>query len=85
MVVVFLLIVESPLWARIAPGGRGVARRAAGRPRPDRIAASEENPLSDDLRLFDHTFEAGPGDHLTRLDVFLVRRFPGWKTRSMLT
>ena len=57
--------------------------RATARRRPDRIATGAEITLSDDLRLFDHTFEAGPGDHLARLDVFLVRRFPGYSRTNL--
>ncbi len=32
--------------------------------------------MPDDLRLYDHTFTVGPGDHEERLDRFLVTRLP---------
>ena len=39
--------------------------------------------MSDEPLLYDHTFEAGPGDHLDRLDVFLVRHFPGFSRSNL--
>ncbi len=39
--------------------------------------------MSDELRLYDHTFEATPGDHMDRLDVFLVRKFPGYSRSNL--
>ncbi len=43
----------------------------------------QETDSPDELRTFDHTFEAGPGDRQSRLDVFLVRRFPGYSRTSL--
>ncbi len=39
--------------------------------------------MTEHLRLYDHTFEAGPGDHLQRLDVFLVSRIPGYSRTNL--
>jgi 23S rRNA pseudouridine1911/1915/1917 synthase len=39
--------------------------------------------VTDNVNLFEHRFAADPGDHGERLDVFLVRRFPGHSRTSL--
>jgi 23S rRNA pseudouridine1911/1915/1917 synthase len=39
--------------------------------------------VSDNLNLFEHRFVADRGDEQDRLDVFLVRRFPGYSRTSL--
>jgi 23S rRNA pseudouridine1911/1915/1917 synthase len=39
--------------------------------------------LSDNLNLFEHRFVAEPGDQGDRLDVFMVRRFPGYSRTQL--
>ena len=39
--------------------------------------------MSDNLNLFEHRFVADPGDRGERLDVFMVRRFPGYSRTQL--
>ena len=39
--------------------------------------------LSDNLNLFEHRFVAEPDDQDDRLDVFMVRRFPGYSRTQL--
>ena len=39
--------------------------------------------MTDNVNLFEHRFVADPGDHGERLDVFLVRRFPGYSRTQL--
>jgi 23S rRNA pseudouridine1911/1915/1917 synthase len=39
--------------------------------------------VSDNVNLFEHRFVAEPADEGDRLDVFMVRRFPGWSRTQL--